>query len=230
MDKQKGNMYSFIDYTWNPLGGQCPHRCSYCSTKKFLRSPIISEKYSGDIRIIKSELINLKSNKKIFVCSQNDLFASSVPHQIIIDILLHCRKYPENTYLFQSKNPYRFLYYEFPDNSILCTTIESNRNVDNYNVPTMIKRAVAIRDLFEYPYYKTMITIEPIMEFDLKEMVELIDIARPDIIHIGAVTGNNKIQEPSAEKICKLIEILSGYNLQLILKDNLKRLVKNNKI
>ena len=226
MNKQKGNMYSFIDYTWNPLAGQCPHRCSYCSTKKYLRFPVISEKYSGKLRIIKSEFKNLKSNKKIFVCSQNDLFASSVPDIIISDILLHCRKYPENTYLFQSKNPARFLSYAFPENSILCTTIESNRNIDNYNVPTMINRAVAIRDLFDYPYYKTMVTIEPIMDFDLKEMVELIDIARPNIIHIGAVTGNNKIQEPSTENVCRLVEILSSYNLELILKSNLKRLIK----
>ena len=90
----------------------------------------------------------------------------------------------------------------------------------------MINRAVAIRDLFDYPYYKTMVTIEPIMDFDLKEMVELIDIARPNIIHIGAVTGNNKIQEPSTENVYRLIEILSSYNLELILKSNLKRLIK----
>ena len=33
--KSKGNMYSFITHTWNPVKGICYHDCSYCYMKGF---------------------------------------------------------------------------------------------------------------------------------------------------------------------------------------------------
>jgi len=35
MIKSKGNMYDWVDYTWNPIKGKCEHDCSYCYMKKF---------------------------------------------------------------------------------------------------------------------------------------------------------------------------------------------------
>jgi len=44
---KKGNMYEWAK-PWNPLGGECPHKCSYCSTN-FLkqRYEAVRSKYSG---------------------------------------------------------------------------------------------------------------------------------------------------------------------------------------
>ena len=30
---KNGDMYKFIDYTWNPIKGKCLHDCSYCYMK-----------------------------------------------------------------------------------------------------------------------------------------------------------------------------------------------------
>jgi DNA repair photolyase len=84
--KAGGEMYPWADWTWNPLGGKCPHDCSYC----YMKSPpaCFSSKYNGEQRIIEQEMkVNLErlslnrreilpfvGNKPvIFVCSGNDL-------------------------------------------------------------------------------------------------------------------------------------------------------------
>ena len=45
MNKTKGDMYPWTDYTWNPLAGKCPHNCEYC----YMKTPPQSwlDKYKG---------------------------------------------------------------------------------------------------------------------------------------------------------------------------------------
>ena len=70
--------------------------------------------------------------------------------------------------------------------------------------------------------YETMITIEPILDFDLNEFVEMLIDVNPTWINIGADSGNNNLPEPSPEKIIALINALPNIKI----KNNLKRLVK----
>jgi len=62
---------------------------------------------------------------------QNDLFAADVPPEYILRILAHCSAWPANTYVFQTKNPARYMEREwpFPAGSIFGTTIETNHDV-----------------------------------------------------------------------------------------------------
>jgi len=84
MNKSNGNMYSWITHTWNPLAGKCLHECSYCSTNKLMRYPVIKQKYSGELRLdAKAMEENLGSGNNIFVVAQNDLFAADVPEIFI---------------------------------------------------------------------------------------------------------------------------------------------------
>ncbi|HEC86935.1 MAG TPA: DUF5131 family protein, partial [Thermoplasmatales archaeon] len=111
LNKPSGNMYEWA-WTYNPLGGKCLHGCFYCyvthSIAKRLKN-YGNEKYYGDTRLIEKELkTSLKKpddGKVIFVESCGDLFGSWVSSDDIKKVLNHCKKYPENTYLFQSKNP-----------------------------------------------------------------------------------------------------------------------------
>lgn len=221
----KGNMYKFVDMKWNPLGGECPHKCSYCSTKKFFRFPIIKEKYSGKPRLINSEFKSLGKNKTVFVCAQHDLFAKEIPQEFIYKILEHIEIYPENKYLFQTKNPGRYIDFEFyPEKSILCTTIESNLDLDDNKAPLIMDRIEGILEAKSILKFPTMITIEPIMKFYLFTLLELIKMANPDYINIGAVTGGHNLPEPSDDKVELLIKNLkyNGYNVNI--KSNLERI------
>lgn len=235
LNKSNGNMYEWLSHTWNPLAGECPHRCSYCSTNKLMRYPGIKNKYTGPLRLEEKELkTNLGSNNFIFVAAQNDLFAQEVPKEIIHSILDYCQKFP-NKYLFQTKNPVRLLDFKYDLkllDFLVCTTIETNRIYPEImnGCPNPRERAHWMNEVchefyFGFPNEKSFVTIEPIMDFDLEEMALVIEDCLPAQVNIGADTGNNNLPEPSADKILKLISKLEKFTV-VKQKSNLKRLLK----
>lgn len=223
--KPGSNMYPFITDTWNPIGGKCDFDCKYCSTNKFIY-PHLKEKYSGPPKLIEKYLADdLGRGKYIFVVAQNDLFSRQVPDKWIMQVLLHCKQFPGNKYLFQTKNPDRFS--EFlcfmPAYSAICTTIESNRHYPEISkAPSPEARANAMRLI---PFVNKYVTIEPIMEFDLVEMIYLIQVCNPVMINIGANSGKFKIPEPAGEKVELLIRELEKFTT-VNRKSNLSRLLK----
>lgn len=229
LNPSNGNMYNWGNVaTWNPLGGECLHGCSYCYVKKGRLKTI--KKYQGKIKLAEKELkTNLYKCRKlnppftIFVCSCNDLFAEKVPLDYIQKIINICWKYQNNTYLFQSKNPGRFsdFYLNFPPKTILGTTIESNRNYNNTKAPSPAERA---KKLSLFGEFKTMISIEPIMDFDLEEFISLIKKASPDFVSIGADSKKNILTEPNSEKIKQLIQEIKAFS-KVKKKKNLNRLI-----
>jgi hypothetical protein len=70
-----------------------------------------------------------------------------------------------------------------------------------------------------------MITIEPVMDFDVITFADMILSCKPVQVNIGADSGNNHLPEPSPEKIAALIEALQPFT-RVHLKKNLKRLYK----
>jgi DNA repair photolyase len=224
---QKGNMYPGVK-TWNPLGGECPHKCSYCSTNALKRYPAIKEKYSGPLRLYFDVLKKVpKSDDMIFVVGQNDLFAKEVPSEWINHILQKCKFKSENTYLFQSKNPERFKEFAtlFPEKTILCTTIETNRKYPQMGkAPDVYDRSKAMNEHY-LAGFKIHITIEPIMQFDLEEMVWLIKSCYPEKINIGSDSKGHHLPEPSKEKLLALIDELQKFTI-IDRKTNLSRLLK----
>jgi len=226
LNKSKGNMYPFITDTWNPLGGECPHGCSYCSTNKF-HYPVLLEKYSGKPRLFEKELTtNLGKGKFIFVCAQNDLFAKEIPKEFILKVINHCQKF-DNKYLFQTKNPARVLEFVYADvlplQSVICTTIETNRELTGISIsaPHPIARAMNIGRISLT--VDTHVTIEPIIDFDHEEFVRLIKMCGAVQVNIGADSGNNNLPEPSKEKVLQLIEALGKFTT-VYQKKNLKRI------
>jgi hypothetical protein len=59
--------------------------------------------------------------------------------------------------------------------------------------------------------FETMITIEPIMDFDLTKMLRIIHMAEPSQVNIGADSGNNHLPEPPKEKVIELISELQKF-------------------
>lgn len=222
--KGKGNMYEGWA-TWNPLGGKCPHMCKYCSTNKFYY-PHLVEKYSGPPKICEKTISdNLGTGNSIFVVAQNDLFADAVPEKFTDRVLEHCRKF-DNTYLFQSKNPQRFIGLYFPEKTILCTTLESDSFYPNYmgNTPHPMERSTAMNYFRDLPI-KKQVTVEPVMDFHLEHFVNMIKRCNPDSVNIGANTSKIKLPEPSKEKLLQLIEELQKFTT-IVRKSNLERILK----
>ena len=219
----KGNMYSWVTHTWNPVKGKCPHDCSYCYMKRFGKQ--------NPLRLVESELkTDLGKDNYIFVGSSCDLFAEEVNSDWIKRTLEYCKRF-DNTYLFQSKNPRAFLeisefYPEWlPERSIFCTTIESDKyyHPEMGNTPSPRNRATSMYLLSNK--FKKYVTIEPIMDFDIDGLVELIKIFNPQQVNIGSDSCGNHLPEPSKDKILTLIDALKEFTV-IDQKKNLNRLLK----
>lgn len=216
--KSKGNMYDFTDFQWNPIKGKCSHDCIYCYMKRWgnLKPIRIVEK---EFKEFERDMEKYGERQFIFIGSSCDMFAKDIPDIWIEKIIEFCELY-DNTYLFQSKNPKRFINFLFPKKTILGTTIETNRCYPEISkAPSVSDRINAMIKLRKLGY-KTMITLEPIMDFDVYEMVDILRVIKPLWINLGADSGNHKLLEPSKDK---LIELMNKVEIRQ--KKNLKRLL-----
>jgi DNA repair photolyase len=172
---------------------------------------------------------NLGTGNFIFIGSSCDMFAADIPNDWIYRIFERCREFDDNSYLFQTKNPQRLTANYFGlsvASHIVCTTIETNRFIPEImgNTPLPIYRALGLAQLAD-DGVKTMVTIEPIIDFDIEKMLHLIRITKAGQVNIGADSGRNGLPEPPAEKIRELITELKTFT-RVVEKNNLRRLFK----
>lgn len=215
LNQSKGNMYEFVTHTWNTVKGECPHGCSYCYMKRFGKQ--------NPVRFDESELMtDLGKGNFIFVGSSCDLFAESIPEHWIQKTINKCF-WSDNCYLFQSKNPARMAAHlpPRPGQIVACTTIETNRNYPEImkNSPEVLHRVLGLKSLI----YRKYVTIEPILDFDLDRMVELIKMCDPYQVNIGADSGGNNLPEPKLAKVMRLIDELNKFTT-VVKKRNFNRL------
>lgn len=211
-------MYEFVTHTWNTIKGRCPHDCLYCYMKRWgnLKETRLDE---NEFRT------DLGSGNFIFVGSSCDMFAETIPYMWIFETIQHCISYDQNRYLFQTKNPGRIPEFEpFLRDicPIICTTIESNRCYPQImkHSPDIMDRVEAIKSI---KVFTKFVTIEPILDFDLAILVEMIKSIEPEQVNIGADSGNHNLPEPRYHKILDLVSELSKFT-KVENKRNLNRL------
>lgn len=238
LKKSIGNMYDWVTHMHTHLAGECPHKCIYCYVQTNPHG--VSSRYKGEPRLVESELdVNYGILKTIFIEHMSDLFAEGIKDEWIEDILNHCRQFPRNKYVFQTKNVLRLLNYyiqkKFPDRTVLVgTTIETNRNTFDFGLnnkydiskaPFPHDRYRDIKHLRE-KFCPVFVTIEPIIDFDLDIFSSWIIDIEPNFVNIGADSKNCHLPEPSKEKILKLVDILRENKITIKRKTNLERLLR----
>jgi hypothetical protein len=197
----------------------------------------------GNLNLIHMDDRELKTSlgtgNFIFVGSSNDMWAERVPDIWIRTILEHINKYNDNKYMFQSKNPIRFLEFcnHLPEKCHIGTTIETNRVYPcmGGKLPPVHpeNRAMAIMlagHKLEMGTMDRFITIEPILDFDLDPFLTILKEAEPDYINIGADSGGNGLPEPPGVKVIELIDRLEHIGITVYRKANLDRLFKPPKV
>ncbi len=230
LTKSKGNMYPWVTHMHTHLGGECSHKCSYCYVKNTRRGRL--QKYRGPLRLIEAELdVRYGQGKTIFIEHMNDLFAKEVPREFIERIIAHCRDWPANEYVFQTKNPERYseILNKMPRNILLGVTIETTKHIHQIsNAPVPEARYVAFRPFLYHPRYdiplRKFVTIEPILDFDVVTMLAWIIEIDPEFVNIGADSKGHGLPEPSWEKVDKLICYLQDAGIEIREKHNLERL------
>ena len=219
---RKGDMYKFIDFTWNPIKGKCLHDCSYCYMKQINPNANLP-------RLAEHELNTyLGYGRSIFIGSSTDMFAENIPSEWIKRVLDYCYQNSNmeqpNTYLLQSKNPKRFL--EFINHPLMkrvvfCTTIETNRFYPEImnNAPKIGERVEAMEEIARLGR-STMVTAEPLMRFDREEMVSFIRRCSPKLVNIGRNSCRRIVlPEPTQEEVQQLIAELKPF-ANVNVKDN----------
>lgn len=217
-------MYEFITHTWNTIKGECFHDCSYCYMKRW-----------GKLKTVRFDEKELKTDlgigNFIFIGSSCDMFAENIPDEWIKKTLKHMEKF-DSKYLLQTKNPQRVLDYidscVITDKCIVCTTIESDSFYPDImkNSPQPMQRSIAMQELSEV--IDTYVTIEPILDFNLNTMVDLLKQCSPEQVNIGFNTSFKiSLPEPTKDKVITLINELKKFT-KVKLKSNSKRVIKDN--
>lgn len=227
-------MYNFRNeiYTYNPIKGDCRHQCSYCYMK-----PIRWRYHQNPTLRLDQKELNTKmgKNRFVFLGSSTDMFAADVPSEWIVAVMDHLYDYPENEYMFQSKNPERFLEFVshklftgLKERLILCTTMESDIDHDGVSKAPMIAARIDAMQKLSSMGFKTMITVEPVMMFsDASKFADMLASVNPVQVNIGANTNRQVVLiEPNKAEILALIKELEARNITVHQKSNLERLLK----
>ena len=221
LNKVSGNMYSWVSHTWNTVKGECPHGCHYCYMRRFAGAQKPVRFDSGELQT------NLGEGNFIFVGSSCDMWAEAIPREWIETTLLMCKLKPKNRYLFQTKNPKRFMdFLDFvnPSNTIFCTTLESDR--DHIEGPPAIDERVNWICKAKAAGFPVTVTIEPIMDFDESRLLEMINDIGPQWVSIGADSQGHGLPEPTPEKVRTLLsELGRNKKIEVVVKLNLGRLL-----
>lgn len=152
-----------------------------------------------------------KECEVVFVGSMGDIsfFPLEVHRQIIERTVA---KNPKTLFFFETKNP--AIYCEWipflPENVILSTTIETNRDHGLSKAPKPEVRYEAFKDL---PWPRKHVSIEPIMDFDLDVFVSWIREVSPMMVSVGYDNYRCGLPEPALDKALRLIAELERFTM-----------------
>ena len=168
------NMYADAK-TWNPFKG-CKFDCTYCAPS-FQRQSKRQKNRCADCctytpHCHEDRLDKIPSAPIIFVCGNGDIAfcPPDFTRRIIERIVEHNMRARHKTYYLQSKEPSYFEPFldDLPDNVILLTTLETNRDAGYEAISKAPPPSVRYQQFKALDYPRKVVTIEPLLDFDLR--------------------------------------------------------------
>ena len=217
------NMYPKAQ-TWNPFKG-CKFDCSYCvpsfkKQSKRNKCPNCSAytPHCHQDRIAGS----VPSTPIIFVCGNADIsFCPPVFTRRIIERVKDNsrRSRRPKTFYFQSKTPKYFEPFlaEFPDNVVLLTTLETNRDAGYRKVSQAPPPSVRYQQFKALDYPRKVVTIEPVLDFDLRTFAAWIRGIQPEYVYLGFNSKPKSVTlpDPPEEKVQRLVDRLIDAGIEV---------------
>lgn len=215
MPDKKSNMYADAK-TWNPFKG-CRFDCTYCGPSFQQQSKRQKQLCRDCYRYVphchENRLRPIPSASIIFVCGNADIsFCPPKFTRKIIDAVVEHTSRKEKTFYFQSKRP---AYFEpflplFPDNVILLTTLETNRDAGYKAVSKAPPPSERYRQFKKLKYPRKVVTIEPVMDFDEDVFPQWIVDLKPEYVWLGFNSRPKavKLPEPTPQKLRKLVKVI----------------------
>lgn len=216
--------------TWNAFLG-CKFDCVYCekSFKRVLkrvgRNIGCDKCYSYIPHTHPERLKKIPSSPIVFVFGQGDVYFCPLYFigKTFIAIDAHKPRNPK-TYYFQSKAPSIFNRYlswfqENSDKAILLTTLETNRDEGYREISNAPFPSIRFYDFYELDYSRKVLTIEPVLDFDLDEfvamVVELHEQGSLEYVWFGFDSKNCGLPEPSSGKAQRFVDILQDHGIEV---------------
>ena len=219
--EKKSNMYANAK-TWNPFKG-CRFDCTYCLPSfqhQAKRQKWLCDKcYKYVPHCHEDRLGKIPSASIIFVAGNADIsFCPPSFTRKIIEAVAQHKSKKEKTFYFQSKRPAYFEQFLslFPQNVILLTTLETNRDAGYEAVSKAPPPSERYRQFKKLEYPRKVVTIEPVMDFDEDVFPQWIVDLKPEYVWLGLNSKDKpKLPEPSPQKLRKLVEVLVGAGITI---------------
>lgn len=235
----------WADYTWNPITG-CLHGCEYCYAHGIAQRlgnrympygngvNVLNEPFDGERGVDPypygfeptfhkyrlDEPQKVKKPSKIFVASMGDLFGDWVPDEWIEEVFKACKKAPQHTYMFLTKNPKR--YYAFrdkcPKNFWLGASAVNQADekvLFNGDGSFIVTKAHCIADTMAF-MPNSFLSIEPL----LNDVAMDVDFDFINWVIVGAQTGPGAVP-PKPEWVQNIIDQCRYVGVPVFLKNNL---------
>ena len=221
-------MFKSITRTWNCYVG-CYWDCQYCNAKKAAETRWKHvDRYKDGFKphMVEKELTKtFKEGEFIFIAYMGDICFASLDE--VRDIMARVRHFPKTRFLTCTKNPamYNAWPRPLPDNLVIMTTLETNRDNKYSKAPIPFFRC---QNFLAVDHPHKAVSIEPIMDFDLYPLIHWIKSINAEFIEVGADNYHNGLPEPSPEKLRQLLLHLRGVCPNVIEKDGLNRLKGGN--
>jgi len=209
-------MYREARVTWNPFVG-CYFNCKYCypsfrrQAKRLKKRCLTCYNYEPHFHPerLRRDLPRTREGEFIFTCDLGDIaFART---EWIYAIIRRIEELPDRDFLIQSKDPRIFHSIKFPKNVILGTTIETNYGHLIQEISKAPMPWYRYLEMKKLQHERKMVTIEPILEFDLDILVGWIIDIDPWRVYIGYDSHPrvNRLREPALSETKKLIRRLA---------------------
>jgi DNA repair photolyase len=202
------NMYAEAK-TWNPFKG-CEFGCTYCvpsfQRQSKRQKSLCMDCYNYTPHCHKDRLKKIPSARIVFVCGNADISfcPDNFTLKILEQIVDHNKRAPHKTYFFQSKRPAYFgpFLSKFPDNVILLTTLETNRDEGYSSISKAPCPSDRYRQFRALDYPRKVVTVEPLLDFDLDIFASWIENISPEYVWLGFNSKPESVAlpEPSEEK------------------------------
>lgn len=213
--KSNGKMFNIVTSTWNPITG-CLYDCIYCWARDLAVTKLKnSHRYSKGFKptINENEFkTRFRKDDLIFVSDMGDMFGDFIPSDWIRRVFDHVRHFPDTDFLFMTKNPKRYLdlLQSIPENAILGVTIETTKDeivkVDKLSFAPLPSERYEAMKMLEWD--RKMVSIEPILDFDLSIFTKWIEDICPFIVYIGYDNYGHKLREPRLKDTLSLVDKL----------------------
>jgi len=219
------NMYATA-YTWNPFKG-CEFDCIYC-IPSFQQQAKRQRQLCGDCyrytpHCHPDRLGSIPSAEIIFIAGNGDLAfcPPDLVHEILDAVARHQPRIPK-TYYLQSKKPDCLAPFinRLSNDVILVTTLETNRDGGYDRISKAPPPSVRHRQFNNLDYPRKVVTIEPVLDFDLALFAGSIVELEPEYVWLGLNSRPRQVQlpEPPAAKLRLFVKALADAGIEVRLK------------